>query len=486
MITVVITTWPNHPRRVSYCEQTLRSLQRNLSATGHELRWLLSAESQAAEDAPWSGPMLQERAERLGLQVQWRDAPPSLPGHLNDIVRSLTTPLWFYVQDDWELIRPLDLGPAADLLLARDELGGVRFWANTGYVGQFEGFAVVDPAAAWSYGDNPALWHRRFFERVGPFDVGGWFGHHEEAASARWGTSGLCVLADPAVQRHAAHYFFHLGEMSSIPGDVRFGHGERRRDAAWQRIEPDCVPKTNAAEWHITYRCDLACTNCNRLCFLPPTTPDMTLEDARDFVRQAKDLNWSPELAILGGEPTLHRDLFELLAIANELSPGRVTIWSNGFRADARRQLDRIRSEGLAQICEGTLKPSGSIIHPQNDFFIAPMDFNVPERTPCFLHCRSGCGVSVDSGGYTLCPLGGAIDSVLDTKLRTRRLADLFDPVFAQYQTRAMCRLCGHELHIDSLRISQSQVLHGSLMSPTWQQAVHRIHKCRQQREPSP
>ena len=288
------------------------------------------------------------------------------------------------------------------------------------------------------------------------------------------------------MQRHAAHYFFHLGEMSSIPGDVRFGHGERRRDEAWQRIEPDCVPKTNAAEWHITYRCDLACTNCNRLCFLPPTTPDMTLEDARDFVRQAKDLNWSPELAILGGEPTLHHDLFELLAIANELSPGRVTVWSNGFRADARRQLDRIRSEGLAQICEGTLKPSGSIIHPQNDFFIAPIDFNVPERTPCHLHCRSGCGVSVDSGGYTLCPLGGAIDSVLDTKLRTRRLADLFDPVFAQYQTRALCRLCGHELHIDSLRISQSQVLHGSLMSPTWQQAVHRIHKRRQQQQPSP
>ena len=84
------------------------------------------------------------------------------------------------------------------------------------------------------------------------------------------------------------------------------------------------------------------------------------------------------------------------------------------------------------------------------------------------------------------CPLGGAIDSVLNTKLRTRRLADLFDPVFAQYQTRALCRLCGHELHIDSLRISQSQVLHGSLMSPTWQQAVNRIQKHRKQQEPSP
>jgi hypothetical protein len=85
-----------------------------------------------------------------------------------------------YVQDDWELIRPLDIGPAADLLLAHDDLGGVRFWASTGYVGEFEGHLVIDPAAAWSYGDNPALWHTRFAERVGPFDVGGFFGHHEE------------------------------------------------------------------------------------------------------------------------------------------------------------------------------------------------------------------------------------------------------------------------------------------------------------------
>ena len=218
MITVVVTTWPNHPRRVFYCEQTLRALTRNLSATGHEIRWLVSAESRPADDAPWSGQLLEERLERLGLEVRWRDAEPSLPGHLNDIVSGLSSPLWFYVQDDWELIRPLDLGPAADLLLANDDLGGVRYWANTGYSGEFKGFLVIDPAAAWSYGDNPALWHMRFNERVGPFDAGGSFGTHEGTASARLASSGLRILADPAIRHHAAHYFFHLGEMSSIPG----------------------------------------------------------------------------------------------------------------------------------------------------------------------------------------------------------------------------------------------------------------------------
>ena len=104
---------------------------------------------------------------------------------------------------------------------------------------------------------------------------------------------------------------------------------------------PDYTPKSNEAEWHITYKCDLNCPNCNRLCFLPPTTRDMTLDDAREFNRQARELGWFPKIVILGGEPTLHRDLFEFIEIAKELSPGRVEIWSNGYR-QAKEILARI------------------------------------------------------------------------------------------------------------------------------------------------
>jgi len=89
-------------------------------------------------------------------------------------------------------------------------------------------------------------------------------------------------------------------------------------------------PRSNLAEWHLTYRCDLARIGCNRACFLPPATPDMTLGDAREFVRQAKELRWRPDVALLGGEPTLHPDLFGFLEIARQLS-GRVIVVSNGF-----------------------------------------------------------------------------------------------------------------------------------------------------------
>jgi hypothetical protein len=282
-------------------------------------------------------------------------------------------------------------------------------------------------------------------------------------------------LAVPQLKDNPSFYFAHTGDVSSIPADPRWDHAAQRVNQQMWNISPDFTPKSNRAELHITYRCDLACINCNRLCFLPPSTPDMSLEDAHEFVRQAKELHWSPGVVIIGGEPTLHRDLFAFLPIAQELSPGRVSVWSNGYREEAKQILDRIRQEKLANVCEATIKPQGSVLHPLNDFFLAPLDFGVPWREPCHIHSRSGCGVSVDAGGYTLCPLGGAIDGVLQLRLRTGRLADLFDPAFAEDQTRAMCRVCGYQCGIDTKRIASSQVLHGALMSVSWQEAVKRI-----------
>ena len=240
---------------------------------------------------------------------------------------------------------------------------------------------------------------------------------------------------------------------------------------------PDYTPKSNEAEWHITYKCDLSCPNCNRLCFLPPTTPDMTLDDAREFVRQARELDWFPKIVILGGEPTLHRDLFEFIEVAHEISPGRVEIWSNGYRDVAKQKLERVRREGLARVCEETIKADGCMVLPQADFFLAPKDFGVINHRPCHNHAAIGCGISVDAKGYTLCSIGGAIDSVLEMNLRTRSLKELFDPEFAHEQTCSLCDVCGRELGVTSHHIAKSQVMHGSLMSPTWQKAVRRIEK---------
>ena len=54
----------------------------------------------------------------------------------------------------------------------------------------------------------------------------------------------------------------------------------------------------------------------------------MTLDDAKEFVRQCKEINWYPEIILMGGEPTLHKDFFEFIKVTQEITDD-ITIYSN-------------------------------------------------------------------------------------------------------------------------------------------------------------
>src|ERR1017187_9060359 len=148
----------------------------------------------------------------------------------------------------------------------------------------------------------------------------------------------------------------------------------------------DLTPKSQRVAWHLTYRCNLACITCSRACFLnAPQTPDMTLADAREFWRQAKELAWQPTIDIMGGEPTLHPEFMHFVDIAAAFAPRKVNVWSNGFAQQTRAILDTVRAEQLGNVIAETLKPRGSIHHGLRDVFIAPSDFGV-KRAPCWAH----------------------------------------------------------------------------------------------------
>ena len=90
----------------------------------------------------------------------------------------------------------------------------------------------------------------------------------------------------------------------------------------------DYTPKSGRAEWHLTYKCNLSCGNCNRLSQFKPTTDDMTIDDAKYFIQQCHDIGWIPnEIAIIGGEPTLHKDFDKFI----ELALGFVDVDKGGF-----------------------------------------------------------------------------------------------------------------------------------------------------------
>ena len=269
------------------------------------------------------------------------------------------------------------------------------------------------------------------------------------------------------------------------------------------RFEPDdsldYTPKTNCAEWHVTYKCDLTCNNCNRFCFLPPTTKDMTLDDAKDFVRQCKEINWYPEIILMGGEPTLHKDFFEFIKVAQEITDD-ITIYSNAYSDMAKEKLKRAEEEGVSFVFEPTWKLEGTVEDlPNQNVFLAPIDYGVFNHGPCDWHSAKldvqeygqnkyggghHGGISVDSDGYSLCPIGGAIDGLLKLGLRTKNLKQLFEKEFSTWQTRNLCDHCGgcfdktnpdenHPIPKEVEKLFHTVAyIHGSPMSPTYQNAI--------------
>jgi len=165
----------------------------------------------------------------------------------------------------------------------------------------------------------------------------------------------------------------------------------------------------------------------------------------------------------------LHPRFHEFVDMAAAFAPGKVEVWSNGYGNRAQACLERVRMDGLASVVEGTVK-TGPVVHEVCDIFLSPRDFGA-EREPCGTHScftQPDCGISVDHDGYSLCCMGGAIDAHLGLNVRTKRLADLWDQAFAARQTRTLCGCCGQHLGLEAKKIADSQVVHGTLMSPTW------------------
>lgn len=245
--------------------------------------------------------------------------------------------------------------------------------------------------------------------------------------------------------------------------------------------------KSNKAELHIQYECNLSCTHCNRMSFLrkAPTAP-MTVADAEEFFRQCRELNWLPAVLLIGGEPTEHPDFREFVRVSREFATpmGSVQVWTNGYSERARAEAAWAEQTYGAFVPRHTFKPGGSVRHTNDDIFVSPVDYGKPQGRPCDSHASRGCGISVDHDGYTACAMGGALDGFLDLGVRTRRLADLFDPAKAQEAMQRLCAHCGLSASAAGHMWSSDQSpeeraawrayveaqpkKYGSHMSPTW------------------
>jgi len=155
-------------------------------------------------------------------------------------------------------------------------------------------------------------------------------------------------------------------------------------------------------ECNLTLRCQLNCTNCNRMMGRAPDRgeeEDMTVEQVQRFVYQ---LAGGPvkvkRLKLLGGEPLLHPWFAEVYGIlASAIEDGliqKVKIESNGIlpRPDMPPH-DNIHWAG---------KPYKRKRHLP--VLWSPTDMGLPTpNAPCSM--PRICGISLDAYGYSLCSM---------------------------------------------------------------------------------
>lgn len=258
------------------------------------------------------------------------------------------------------------------------------------------------------------------------------------------------------------------------------------------------IPKL---ELHLEARCNLSCSACSRASFLAKHPMErLTLADVTEVFRQVDELRprWTPRVIIIGGEPTLHPQFLEICKMSVEWSrchrpDNFVQVFSNGTTERTRALLERARLEHNCSIpkdewkTESITGENAGSIKWRMDTYVSPTDAGLTfeDHGVCYQASSQICGVGVYHEGYTLCPPAGPLSALLglpEGLVMTKRIADLFDPVWAERATRIACEACGYAMDqrgkTEAIREGFARYVAeqplgqaGTPMSPTWVRA---------------
>ena len=221
-VDVCLVTWPNHPKRWEYFQETVRVLKSRLRATYHGLRYYCSAESERDPRHEWFGDRLVSFCFEQEIELRWRHGQANLGANMNAALRLGESDTIFLVQDDWLLLRDLDLSDGVDFMeagkadLLRYYFPDVDHMRPTFYEHEDDGWLRIHHDSTWLYGDDPHLRRRDFMGTFGWYFEGG--GH--ASASATMMRHLRVLQADIAVA-HPISCFRHFGDVTAVLDDQR-------------------------------------------------------------------------------------------------------------------------------------------------------------------------------------------------------------------------------------------------------------------------
>jgi hypothetical protein len=195
----------------------------------------------------------------------------------------------------------------------------------------------------------------------------------------------------------------------------------------------------------LNFACDLLCVDCSIQCRQAPSSERMDVRQIARFIREsvAQQRRWEV-IRLIGGEPTLHPELDEILALLaaykREHSPfTRLQLCTNGYRTGIAAILARV-PPGIEIENNGKKGPFQEHHVCVNS---APRD----SLAYLFSNYTNACSICVTQGlglspfGYYHCNIAAAIDRVFGKGIGRLALPEEPEPLLDS--ARGLCRYCG-------------------------------------------
>lgn len=178
-----------------------------------------------------------------------------------------------------------------------------------------------------------------------------------------------------------------------------------------------------------------------------PSKESLSVEQIKKFISESIAYNkkWK-HIRILGGEPTLHKDIFEIIDILIDYKKSysrftKLQLVTNGNGNAVKAILEKIPDE--VEI-ENSIKTSN--IQPQfSAVNNAPIDNNINSDFSKGCWIPSVCGMALDMHGYYPCTVAAAIDRVFGFDIGQKSL-EKCDEQLTEALSK-LCKNCGHFEH---------------------------------------
>jgi len=220
----------------------------------------------------------------------------------------------------------------------------------------------------------------------------------------------------------------------------------------------------------ITYACNMACVNCNRLSNAknkPKST--MTVDDIKKYIADF-EANGNPmvSIALTGGEPTVHPQFLEIIVLLTNYCIKHnmfITLFTNGGTTYEKIK-DKIP---LKVTVVNSAKTNNYPLHYH--FTVAPIDLGVydPNNNPCSESLV--CGRTLNKNGYFACPSAAAIDNFLNLNLAVTEMKEATKEELRK-KAEDICKYCGTYLRERKIMNRDPGNFKEQIVSPFWKEKL--------------